>query len=119
MMFPTNASVVLAGVRQVGSEDGTPVYDEAARGPYRCWLRSLSPEEVRSQIGETFGRVNYFAKVYLNHSGPAVSQSDNLRITVDGQEVAVVFEAVSVRERMGPTGVDHYEVLARRVAEGR
>ena len=82
-------------------------------------LASL-PRKYGSEIGETFGRVNYFAKVYLNHPGlPAVSQSDNLRVTPDGSEVAVVFEVVSVRERLGPVGLDHYEVMARRVVEGR
>lgn len=118
-MLPTNASVVLVGVRQIGIEDGTPVYDEAARGPYRCWLRSLSPEEVGGEIAAKFGRINYFAKVYVLHPGPAVSQSDNLRITVDGQEAAVVFEAVSVRERLGAGGLDHWEIVARRAIEGR
>lgn len=53
-MLPTNASVVLVGVSQVGTEDGTPIYDEAARGPYRCWLRSMVPEEL-AEVGVVEG----------------------------------------------------------------
>ena len=116
MSLPTNCAIVLVESVQVGTEDGTPIFEDRETGPYLAWLRTLGPTEYQAE--ELAGGVDHFAKVYFG-PGPEPVQGGRLQITVDGQETAAEWEVVSVRERLGPAGVDHFELVTRQVVEGR
>ncbi|MDE0139358.1 MAG: hypothetical protein OXM57_05745 [bacterium] len=116
MSLPTNCSIVLVESVEIGRVDGTPTFEDRQTGPYRAWLRTMRPEEYEAE--ELAGGVDHFAKAYLK-PGPEPVQGGRLRITVDGAEEAREWEVVSVRERLGPAGLDHFEIVTRRVVEGR
>lgn len=113
MDLPANSSVWIVRDEPSGDEDGTPTFRTVRHGPYRAWYRERQPDE-QDQPAE----VLRIATVYYQ-PGVRPDQADRIDVKLDNDNTTRGFEVVSVRDRTDHQGLHHYQVLIRRVVEGR